>query len=365
MATIQRRAGRDGKTAYRVQVRIKGFAPETASFERLTDAKDWAKLTESNMKVGRHFGQSKRHTFAELADKYLAHATELRSFEQRERHIEYWREVFGADMLASITPARISRERDKLASESTNRFAAPASGDAEQDAKRLRSKRTGPAVNRYLAALSKCLAYGKKELQWLEKNPCESVAKFKENTGRVRFLSDDERTALLAACKPHADLYLAVVLALATGARQAEIMSLRWGQVDFGRRVIKLTATKNGDARALPLVSNAFKLLQERAKVRSLGDDRIFPPTAAAKKSEYLDLRAPWETALKTSGITDFHWHDLRHTAASYLAMSGVSLVEISKLLGHRTMQMVSRYSHLSDGHIVATGEKLAARLGI
>ncbi|MGH6827070.1 site-specific integrase, partial [Methyloceanibacter sp.] len=124
-------------------------------------------------------------------------------------------------------------------------------------------------------------------------------------------------------------------------------------------------ATKNGDTRTLPLVSGAFTLLQERAKVRSLTDDRIFPPTAAAKKSEYLDLRAPWEAALKTAGIADFHWHDLRHTSASYLAMSGVSLVEISKLLGHRTMQMVSRYSHLSDGHIVATGEKLAARLGI
>ena len=99
--------------------------------------------------------------------------------------------------------------------------------------------------------------------------------------------------------------------------------------------------------------------------MRDLKDDCIFLPTARAKKAEYLNLRQPWEAALQTAGITDFHWHDLRHTAASYLAMSGVSLVEISKILGHRTMQMVSRYSHLSDGHIVATGEKLAARLGI
>jgi integrase len=348
-----------------VQVRIKGYAAETATFERLSDAKEWASKTESDMKAGRHFGLSKRHTFSELADQYLVHAKELRSFTQRERHIEYWRKMFGADMLASITPARISAERDKLAAEETTRFAAPATGDTEQDAKRSRSKRTGPAVNRYLAALSKCLAYGRKELQWLEKNPCESVAKFKENTGRVRFLSEDELTKLLAACKSHPDLYLAVVLALATGARQAEVMTLRWGQVDFGRRVIKLTTTKNGDARALPLVSSAFKLLQRRSKVRNLSDDRVFPPTAAAKKSQHLDLRAPWEGALKAAGVSDFHWHDLRHTAASYLAMSGVSLVEISKLLGHRTMQMVSRYSHLSDSHIVATGEKLAARLGI
>ena len=140
---------------------------------------------------------------------------------------------------------------------------------------------------------------------------------------------------------------------------------MRYSQIDFNRKVITLHDTKNGDKRALPLVGSAFTLLQERAKVRSLTDDRIFPPTRLAKKSDCLDLRQPWEKALKAANISDFHWHDLRHTAASYLAMAGVSLVEISKILGHRTMQMVSRYSHLSEGHIVATGEKLAARLGI
>ncbi len=181
----------------------------------------------------------------------------------------------------------------------------------------------------------------------------------------MRFLSDDERIRLLATCRPHPELYLAVVLSLTTGARQAEIMSLRWGQIDFTRQVITLSKTKNGDTRSIPLVGEAFALLQGRAMVRSLIDDRIFPPKAIAKKAEYINLDKPWRTALKAACITDFHWHDLRHTAASYLAMSGVSLVEIAKVLGHRTMQMVARYSHLSDGHIVATGEKLAARLGI
>ena len=154
-------------------------------------------------------------------------------------------------------------------------------------------------------------------------------------------------------------------VALTTGARQAEIMTLQWGQIDFMRQVITLYETKNGDRRAIPLVGEAFALLKKRSKVRDLKDDRLFPPTAKAKKAQSLDLRQPWEAALKTAGIPDFHWHDLRHTAASYLAMSGVSLVEIAKVLGHRTLQMVARYSHLSNEHIVATGEKLAARLGI
>lgn len=365
MATIEKRITSDGKSTYRVKVRVKGFAPESASFGRLTDAKDWAKKIESDMKAGRHFGQGGRHTFNELADEYLKHAAGLLSFTHRKRGIDHWRKAFGPDLLNAITSARIGKERDKLLAVETQRFATPATGDPKQDPKRARAKRSGATVNRYLAALSACMAYGVKGLQWLEKNPCENTSKPSENKGRVRFLSDDERPRLLAACRPHAELYLAAVLALTTGARQAEIMGLRWGQIDFSRRIITLHQTKNGDKRSLPLVGEAFTLLQERSKVRSLTDDRIFPPTAAAKKAQYLDLRQPWETALKTAGINDFHWHDLRHTAASYLAMSGVSLVEIAKVLGHRTLTMVARYAHLSDDHVVATGQKLADRLGV
>jgi integrase len=348
MATIEKRTT-DSGTSYRVKVRLTGYPPETATFERLTDARAWAAKTESDMKEGRHFGQSKRHAFSELADEYAPHAKDA-------PRLEYWREVFGTERLADITPARIAKERDKLLSEGTGRKDA-ATGELK--------KRTGATVNRYLAALSSCLSYGVKELQWLERNPMERVRKPAENKGRVRFLSDDERAALLEACRPHADLYLAVVLSLTTGARQAEIMGLRWGQIDFARQVISLQKTKNGDRRALPLVGQALDLLRERGRVRTLGDDRIFPPSARARKSDYLDLRDPWTKALKTAGIEDFHWHDLRHTAASYLAMSGVSLVEIAKVLGHRTLQMVARYSHLSDGHIVATGQKLADRMGV
>lgn len=358
MAAIEKRTTADGKTTYRVKVRIKGFAPESATFDRLADAKTWGKKIESDMKAGRHFGQSSRHTFNDLAHEYKDHAID-------PARLDYWRGVFGPDLLSAVTPARIAKERDKLLAGETARFATPATGDPEVDAKRAKAKRTGATVNRYLAALSSCLSYAVKTLQWLEKNPAMQIAKPPENKSRVRFLSDDERARLLDACRPHKDLFLAVVLSLSTGARQGEIMSLRYGQIDFKRRIITLHETKNGERRALPLVGDAFTLLEERAKVRNLTDDRIFPPTDRAKKAEHLDLRAPWEAALKTAGIENFHWHDLRHTAASYLAMSGVSLVEIAKVLGHRTLQMVARYSHLSDGHIVATGETLARRLGI
>jgi site-specific recombinase XerD len=76
----------------------------------------------------------------------------------------------------------------------------------------------------------------------------------------------------------------------------------------------------------------------------------LFP--GKVHKDEPIDLRRPFEVALKAAEITDFHWHDLRHCTASYLAMNGASLAEIAEILGHKTLQMVKRYAHLSDGHV-------------
>jgi integrase len=350
MAAIEKRITDSGKTAYRVKVRLRGYAPESATFSSRADAKTWAAKTESEIRAGRHFGASKRHTFSELVTEYKPYARDL-------ARLDHWKEVFGSDRLADITANRIAAERDKLLSVETKRK------DKEGNLK----TRSGGTVNRYLAALSSCLGFAVKELQWLERNPVERIKKPSEAKGRIRFLSDDELPKLLETCRKSKNkhLYLAVALSLTTGARQEEIMALRWPQIDLTRCLITLPKTKNGDARALPVVGEALKLLKERDKVRSISDNRLFPPTKRAKKAEYMDLRDPWETALKAANITDFHWHDLRHTAASAMAMSGVSLVEIAKILGHRTMQMVARYSHLSEGHILQTGEKLAAKLNL
>lgn len=354
MATIEKRIAGDGVTSYRAKIRLRGFPAESATFGRLTDAKEWAQRIEADMRAGRHFGGGKLHTFADLADEYEAAATGLRSIADRRRHVAFWRQEFGNDLLSDVTAQRIARARERLLT-ATDGAAT----------KREKGKRTGPTVNRYLATLSACLGFAVKSLGWLEQNPVRRVAKSPENPGRVRFLDQDELKRLLDACRPSPDLYLAVVLSLTTAGRRSEIMGLRWPQIDFGRRVITLNqgTTKNRDARALPLSGEAFTLLQARSKVRSLHDDRVFPPTS--EKAETRSLREGWERALKAAKIEDFRWHDLRHTAASYLAMSGVSLVEIAKILGHRTLAMVARYSHLDPSHVVAVGDKLASRLGL
>jgi integrase len=222
--------------------------------------------------------------------------------------------------------------------------------------------RSPSTVNRYLAVLSHAFTVALKEWQWVESNPVLKVSKPAEPRGRIRFLSDDERTRFLTACKASQspDLYPAIILALSTGARAQEVMGLRWSQVDLTRKVATLHETKNGERRVLPLAGPALDLLHVRSKVRRLDTDLVFP--GHNRPAKPIDLRSAFEGALKVAGITDFHWHDLRHTAASYLAMNGASLAEIAEVLGHKTLNMVKRYAHLSEAHTAAVVERMNER---
>lgn len=202
----------------------------------------------------------------------------------------------------------------------------------------------------YLAALSHAFTIAVKEWGWMEDAPMRRVSKPKEPRGRVRFLSDEERGRLLEACRASENPYLypVVVLALSTGARKMEILSLRWHDVNFQRQVLTLHTTKNGERRVLPSHGHAWDLLQQHAKVRRIDSPFVFPSRNGHKP---FDIRRAWEAVLKEANIPDFCFHDLRHSAASYLAMDGASLAEIAEILGHKTLAMVKRYAHLSAAH--------------
>jgi integrase len=367
MASIEKRKNDDGTTSYRVKVRLKGHLTESATFVRLTDAREWAQKTESDMKAGRHFGISKRHTLNELIDSYEKSEKhkDLKSAKEMRTRLKWWREKYGEKLLQDITPAIVGQGRDAL----RNEFVTVRRRDEDGKVSRVptEKKRSGPTTNRFLAALSSACAYGVRELGWIERNPVERVTKPKENKGRVRYLDEHELPRFLKACSKNADLHLAVLLSLTTGGRQSEVMGLRWGQIELkqGRAMLYAGTTKNDDARVLPLVGEALTMLQERAKVRSLTDDRIFPATYKAKKATFISLRTPFIAAMKEANINDFHWHDLRHTCASYLMMNGVSPLEISKVLGHRTMAMVSRYAHLAPARVSDIGNALAQKMGV
>ncbi|MDY0330248.1 MAG: site-specific integrase [Thiomonas sp.] len=346
MANIEKRENEQG-TTYRVKVRLKGHPAQTATFERLTDARRWAQQTEAAIREGRHFAgsEAKRTTLDEVIDRFTREKLPAMNDQQdRRRYLAFWSQELGAYALADVTAARISAALHKLAtqpSERTGRLRAPAT------------------LGQYRQALSGVLALCETEWELIDHSPMKRVKKPKLPSGRVRYLSDDERERLLATCKlsDSPDLYPAVILALTTGARQAEIMGATWSQVDLQRRVLILETTKNGERRALPLAAPAIAVLQ--ARVRRIDTDLIFP---GRNPHQAIDLRKPWETALQRAGITDFRWHDLRHTAASYLAMSGASLAEIAEILGHKTLAMVKRYSHLSHDHVASVADRMAAK---
>lgn len=343
MASIEKRTTDDGETSYRVKVRIKGFPVQTATFERVTDAKKWAQSTESAIRENRHFktSEAKRHTLAELLDRYARDVlpTKPKTAPFQARQLNWWKAEIGSYALADVTPALIVQYRDKLAAGIT-----------------VRGKPRNPAtVNRYLAVLSHAFTVAVKEWQWLDDTPMRKVTKGREARGRVRFLSDDERPRLLKACKesPNAYLYPVVVLALSTGMRSGEIMGLTWDVVDLNQGYAILHETKNGERRRVAITGHALDQLKEISKVRRIDSKLLFPSkeTSPQKPQKGMDLRAPWLAALKVAGIEDFKFHDLRHSAASYLAMNGASLAEIAEVLGHKTLQMVKRYAHLSEGH--------------
>jgi integrase len=352
MATIEKRVSSTGGISYRVKVRLKGHAFETASFSRRTDAREWAQRTEADIKAGRHFGVSKRHTLDELLDRYeQVQLPKLKSARTVKAKLDWWRDAHGDKLLSALTRDVIARARDAL-----------------QATPKLRGggARSAADINRTLAALSSACSFAVKELGWLDRNPLELVTKPPENKGRARFLAEDELPRFLDQCRQshNEHLYLAVLIALTTGARQSEVMGLRWPQIDLVHRTATLHDTKNSDSRLLPLSGEVLGLLRERSQLQVAGEERLFPPKPGSK-SPYLDLRAPFNAALKASGIGDFHWHDLRHTAASYLMMGGIDPLMIAKILGHRTMAMVSRYAHLAPSTVVGLGDLLADRFGV
>ena len=341
MANIEKRIS-GGATSYRVKVRLKGFPPQSATFERLTDAKKWAQHTESAIREGRHFKttEAKRHTLAELVDRYCREVLPgKKSKIDQAQQLGWWKTEIGSFTLADVSPSLLAEYRDKLGREIT-----------------VRKKPRSPAsVVRYMAALSHAFTVAVKEWGWLEDSPMRKVTKPRESRGRVRFLSDDERALLLKACKESSNPYLypVVVLALSTGMRQGEIMGLTWEVVDLNRGRAILHETKNGERRAVAITGHALDLLNALAKVRRIDSNLVFPAkeTRTQKPQKPIDLRTPWETAMKEARLDDFRFHDLRHSAASYLAMNGASLAEIAEVLGHKTLQMVKRYAHLSEGH--------------
>ncbi|MCH8979256.1 MAG: site-specific integrase [Armatimonadetes bacterium] len=346
MAYIEKRERKKGKPSYRVLVRMKGHPSASASFLRKTDALRWAQDTESAIRQGRYFksAEAKKHTLAELIDRYVKDVLPHRPKGEKKTRalLQVWRDEFGDYTLARVTPALIGEKRDELARGTTYRG----------------TKRSPATCNRYLQALSHPFSVAVNEWGWCDENPVRKVRRLPESRGRVRFLDEDERERLLQAARESTDsrLYPMLVLALSTGARQSELLRLRWRDLDFERGVAILHETKNNERRAIPIAGHAHEVLRKMSKVRRLDTDLIL---ASAKSTKARFPQKAWERALEAARIEDYRWHDNRHSAASYLAANGATLAELAEVLGHKTLAMVKRYSHLTEQHT----SKVVARM--
>ncbi len=355
MANIEKRTSSIGKVSYRVLVRLKGYQPKSATFERLTDARDWAQKTESAMKDKRYFktAESKKHTVVDMIERYIKRVKQHnpKRYSDVKAPLDWWKEELGYCVLADLSKSLITEKIEKLVAR-------------KYTLKNSAVKLISPArVNRYIAAFSHACTIAVNEWEWLEHHPLQKISKMKEPRGRVRFLDDEERKRLLQVCQ-HSKcscLYTVVVLSLSTGARFNEIMSLKWQDVDLNRRIITLHDTKNKERRVLPLAGQALELIREHNRVRRIDSTLVFPSPRNPK--EPYKIRTAWNSAVKEAGLEDFRFHDLRHSAASYLAMNGASLAEIAEVLGHKTLQMVKRYSHLSEAHTASVVAKMNERI--
>ena len=224
---------------------------------------------------------------------------------------------------------------------------------------RLSQRYKPSTVHRYLMYLSAVLDFAV-ECDWLETNPMQRIRKPSPGRGRVRFLTEDECPRLLHACRENskAFLYPMVMIALSTGGRKNEIRTLRWPAVDFAQGVVRFLKTKTHEPRSVPLVGEARSVLEELAQRRPPASAWVFPQ-ANGREAVHIDYA--WTVAMQRAGITNFRFHDLRHTFASYMCMSGATLLDVAAVLGHRKIQNTMQYSHLLHSHVSDTVATMAA----
>jgi len=205
----------------------------------------------------------------------------------------------------------------------------------------------------------------RKAVEWgkLEHNPLVGLKNPKPHNERLRYLTAEEIDRLLAVCKSddprRVHLYPIVLMALHTGMRSGEIFNLTWERVDLENGLITITGTKTGENRVIPMTRTLSEVLSSLPKHHK-------PPYVFVNHNgtHFKKVRRAFDRAVRIAGITNFRFHDLRHTAASHMVMSGVDVFTVQEILGHKSIQMTRRYSHLSPKHKRAAVDALENALG-
>jgi integrase len=342
---LRKRLNKNGTITW--VVRLKHAGREIV--QSIGPSKREAQLVEGKLKAeireGKFFDiqPGQRWTYTQLLDRYLAYGTVAkRPGTSALDHIvaKQLRPVFGSLRLPEVTKRKVlSYLEDKL-----HAGLAPST------------------VNYHLAILRHSFTMA---VQWelLRENPLAGVKlPAKIENERVRYLLPDEYTRLLSVCNPMWQRL--VTLAVHTGLRKGQLMHLRWDRIDLTHNLLVLPpdpGSKKKRAQIVELNSTARAVLGEiQAEQARAGLQTLWcfynPRTGEAYRR---DADSAWYTALRKAGLTDFHFHDLRHTMATWLRMSGADLLTIKEALGHADIKMTLRYAHITPLYRRAAMEKL------
>ena len=350
MARITSRVLKKGQTSFTVEIRLKGFPSISKTFRSKKDAFNWASLTEGKMLSGRdNFGPlGMKKTLSDAILRFRENPSTKNSWLSQKRNepiLKYWDVELGHFRLIDLKASIIVEKRDQLLMEETYR----------------KTLRTNATSNRYLSGLSLILRCCVEDWGWLEKNPARSIRRLPEKNASTRFLSSNEKERLYQHCIKNKDLHDIVLLALNTGARRNELQELKWKEVDLNEKLITFKFTKNGEDRTIPISNEASMMLERRFIERNnVNGEWVFP---AKRKDGPMDFYKPFLKAIKEAEIKHFRFHDLRHTAGSYLASAGVTERFIAEILGHKTLEMVKRYTHLKPEHLRDAIEVLGKKI--
>lgn len=357
-----------GKTRWQAVVRRRGAKPFKKTFDLKAQAEAWAKTVEGDRGWAEALGSpGAKMTLAALAKDYEE------AGKGRADRVRFWVEKLGTRRLSEITDYQIQTALDEYSAGKAEVYIGHG-----KTRPRMSGKKRGPgARNRMRDQLASIFSWAE-EKKIFKGNPAHSVARVAEPKGRTRALTQDEADRLLAAAhqfvavarekreaklkaqeeklkalglppgsgrpvKPVWEkLPLLIVMALATGARASELLGkVRWERINWVERTVQIDDTKNTDSRVLVLPKFAIEELMKHRQKSGL----VFARVDDANKP--FTVKKHWDAAVKSAGITDFHFHDQRHTAASWLVNQGVDLYTVGKVLGHRSLQSTARYAHL------------------
>ena len=329
MASIRKRGNR-----YQARIHRRGFPALARSFLTQRDALQWARKAEVAVERGSFGRPSGRLTVREMVERYAAEVTPLKKGARTERlRLNAWaRSKLGVMLVDEVRPRMLAEWRDK-------RLAAGLAGSTVRN-----DLNTLSAVYRHAAS-----EWGYERLE----NPAARLRRPPLNPGRTRRVSTDE----LEAIKAHTDseaLPAIIALAVETGMRLSEITILQWRNIDLAKRTAVLPDSKNGHRRVVPLSPNAAAVLStlKQSPVLRL-DGHVFNITPHGVTTAFRRAVARVQRHTEKRLGVDLHFHDLRHEAVSRLFERGFNVMEVASVSGHRSMQMLARYTHMSTSKIV------------